>query len=45
MTQEEVENERDDMLIDGSELQNPNPNSTSDGFNVNYLKAYYGMAS
>ncbi|XP_057520539.1 uncharacterized protein LOC130800851 [Amaranthus tricolor] len=41
MTQEEVENERDDMLIDGSELQNPNPNSTSDGFNVNYLKAYY----
>ncbi|CAO2819201.1 unnamed protein product [Amaranthus hypochondriacus] len=41
MTQEEVENGRDDMLIDGPELQNPNPNSTTDGFNVNYLKAYY----
>ncbi|KAL2902703.1 DNA primase small subunit [Bienertia sinuspersici] len=39
MPQEEIENGRDDMLIDGPE--NPNPNATSEGFNANYLKVYY----
>ncbi|XP_021754340.1 DNA primase small subunit-like [Chenopodium quinoa] len=41
MTREEVENGRDNMLIDGPEYQNPNPNSISECFNANYLKVYY----
>lgn len=42
MTREEVENGRDDMLIDGPEAQNPNPNVIPEDFNASYLKLYYG---
>ncbi|EOY25001.1 DNA primase isoform 3 [Theobroma cacao] len=38
MTKDEVENGRDDMLIDGPEQANAVP----DGFNANYLRIYYG---
>ncbi|KAL5747663.1 hypothetical protein ACOSP7_024676 [Xanthoceras sorbifolium] len=38
MTKEELENKRDDMLIDGPDQANSIP----DGFNANYLKVYYG---
>lgn len=41
MTREEVENGRDDMLIDGPEAQNPNPNVIPEDFNASYLKLYY----
>ncbi|KAL6998031.1 hypothetical protein U1Q18_008155 [Sarracenia purpurea var. burkii] len=42
MTIEEAENGRDDMLIDGGEPKPPQGNDVPDGFNANYLKAYYG---
>ncbi|KAK9275327.1 hypothetical protein L1049_022590 [Liquidambar formosana] len=42
MTREEVENGRDDMLIDGCEAEQRLGNAVPDGFNVNYLKVYYG---
>lgn len=34
----EIDNGRDDMLIDDQRLGNAAP----DGFNANYLKLYYG---
>lgn len=39
MTREEVENGKDYMLIDGED------NAVPDGFNADYLKAYYGKPS
>ncbi|XP_059276334.1 uncharacterized protein LOC132030639 [Lycium ferocissimum] len=43
MTREEVENVRDEMLIDGDENEQRRlENAVPDGFNADYLKAYYG---
>ncbi|KAK4728865.1 hypothetical protein R3W88_021853 [Solanum pinnatisectum] len=43
MTREEVENGRDDMLIDGDEIEQRRlENAVPEGFNADYLKAYYG---
>lgn len=42
MAREEVENERDDMLVDGPEPDQRQGNAVSDVFNANYLKFYYG---
>lgn len=43
MSREEGENERDDMLIDGNEIEQRRlENAVPEGFNADYLKAYYG---
>lgn len=42
MTKEDVENGRDDMLIDGHEIEKRQDTSVPDGFNANYLRVYYG---
>lgn len=45
MMEEEFENGRDDMIIDGREPEAPEQKQGSavpDEFNTNYLKIYYG---
>lgn len=43
MTREEVENGREEMLIDGSEAEKEKQkNPVPDAFNPDYLKIYYG---
>lgn len=41
---EEVENGRDDMLVDGFEHEEKQGILVPEGFNANYLKVYYGNA-
>lgn len=44
MPREDVENGREDMLIDGSEAkQQKQKNAVPDVFNAHYLKVYYGI--
>lgn len=45
MTNQEAKNGSEDMVIDGFEPDDPavgQYNSVPDGFNINYLKVYYG---
>lgn len=43
MTREEVGNGREEMLIDGSEVEKEKQkNSVPDTFNPDYLNVYYG---
>lgn len=40
MKKEEIDNGRDEMVIDGSEQREGN--AVPEGLNINYLKLYYG---
>lgn len=42
MTKEETSAERDDMQIDGRDLEHPQVSTIPRGFSADYLKLYYG---